>query len=92
MTIYGETTDQLKQKTPLFWRCWYHGMTTKNSSSRSCVAEAMKVNPESPWRPQEVRDDRDMGYLPRKGVNREWKQPKRKTKQNKRILQSTKLK
>ena len=36
---------------------------------------------------QDVRDDRDMGYLPRKAAIREWNQPKRKS-----VWQSTKLK
>ncbi|EDL75167.1 rCG20563 [Rattus norvegicus] len=53
-------------------------MTTKYSSSRSCVPESVKVKPGSPWRPQVVRDPRAMGHLPRKVANREWIQPKRK--------------
>lgn len=28
----GEGAAQLQQKTPAFWKCQYHGMTTKNSS------------------------------------------------------------
>jgi hypothetical protein len=31
-----------------------------------------------PWRPQDVRDARTMGYLLRKTANREWKQTRRK--------------
>jgi hypothetical protein len=31
-----------------------------------------------PWRPQDVRDARAVGYLPRKAANREWNQPRRK--------------
>jgi hypothetical protein len=30
------------------------------------------------WRPQDVKDARAMGYLPRKAANREWNQPRRK--------------
>ena len=30
-----------------------------------------------PWIPQDVRDVRIVGYLPRKAANREWNQPKR---------------
>lgn len=28
----GENAAQLYQRTQQFWRCWYHGMATKNSS------------------------------------------------------------
>jgi hypothetical protein len=31
-----------------------------------------------PWRPQDVQDTRAVGYLLRKGANREWKQPRKK--------------
>jgi hypothetical protein len=31
-----------------------------------------------PWRPQDVRDARAMGYLLKKAANREWNQPRRK--------------
>jgi hypothetical protein len=31
-----------------------------------------------PWRPQDVRNARAMGYLLRKAANGEWNQPKRK--------------
>jgi hypothetical protein len=31
-----------------------------------------------PWRPQNVQDDRAMGYLLRKAAYREWNQPRRK--------------
>ena len=31
-----------------------------------------------PWRPQDVRDARAMGYMLRKAANREWNQPRRK--------------
>ena len=31
-----------------------------------------------PWRPQDIRDARAVGYLLRKAANREWNQPKRK--------------
>ena len=37
----------------------------------------MKVKPGLPWRPQDVGDARVVEYLPRRTVNREWKQPKR---------------
>jgi len=30
------------------------------------------------WRPQDVRDARDAGYMLRKTANREWNQPRRK--------------
>ena len=39
-----------------------------------------------PWRPQDIRDARAVGYLLRKAANREWKQPKRF------VLQSTRIK
>ena len=58
---------QLKQKTPEYWRCQYHGMTTKNSSSSGVestkaysategrtgeVAQALWSSPEDPvWIP-----------------------------------------
>ena len=38
----------------------------------------MKAKPGLSWRPQNIEDDRAMGYLPRKVANREWNQPKRK--------------
>ena len=31
-----------------------------------------------PWRPNDVKDARALGYLPRKAANREWNQPRRK--------------
>jgi hypothetical protein len=37
--------------------------------------EAVKLT--LPWLSQDVRDARPMGYLPRKGTNRWWNQPKR---------------
>jgi hypothetical protein len=30
------------------------------------------------WRPQDVKDARAVGYLPRKTAHREWSQPRRK--------------
>jgi hypothetical protein len=37
-------------------------------------SEAVKVKPGLPWRPQEVRDARAVGNLPRKAAHREWNQ------------------
>ena len=31
-----------------------------------------------PWRPQDIQDARDLGYLLRKVANRQWNQPRRK--------------
>jgi hypothetical protein len=31
-----------------------------------------------PWRPQDVKDAKALGYLLRKAANREWNQPRRK--------------
>ena len=42
------------------------------------LCEAVKAKPGLSWRPQNIEDDRAMGYLPRKVANREWNQPKRK--------------
>jgi hypothetical protein len=53
----------MKQKTLSFWRCQYHGMTTKNSNSRSFVPESVKGKPESPWRSRDIRDAREMVEL-----------------------------
>lgn len=39
--------------------------------------EAVKVKTELLQRPQEVRDDRVVGYLPRRAANSMWDQPKR---------------
>ena len=41
------------------------------------LCEAVKVKPRLPWRPQDVRDARAMGYLLRKAASREWNQSKR---------------
>lgn len=41
--------------------------------------EVVHLNPGLPWRTQDLRDDRVMGYLSRRAANREWKQPKKKT-------------
>jgi hypothetical protein len=49
--------------------------------------ETMKVRHGLPWRPQDVRDARVMGYLPRIADNREWNQPRETS-----VLQSTNLK
>ena len=37
----------------------------------------MKLKPGLPWRTQDVRDARVMGYLLRRAANREWNQPKK---------------
>ena len=42
------------------------------------LCEAVKLKPGLPWRTQDVRDAKIMGYLPRRAANREWNQPKRK--------------
>jgi hypothetical protein len=39
------------------------------------LCEAVKVKSRLPWRPQDVRDARAVGYLQRKAVNREWAHP-----------------
>jgi hypothetical protein len=31
-----------------------------------------------PWKPQDVLNDRGMGYLLRKSANRDWNQPRKK--------------
>jgi hypothetical protein len=40
--------------------------------------EQEAVKSKLPWRPQDVRNARTMGYLLRKTANREWNQPRRK--------------
>jgi hypothetical protein len=45
-------------------------MTTKNSSSKSCVPEAVKVRLGLFWRPLEVRGTGAVEYLSRKALNR----------------------
>jgi hypothetical protein len=42
--------------------------------SQTLKQEAIKLK--LPWIPQDVRDVRDMGYLPRKAANWEWNQLK----------------
>ena len=42
------------------------------------LCEAVKLKPGLPWRTQDVRDARVVGYLPRRAAKREWNQPKRK--------------
>jgi hypothetical protein len=46
--------------------------------SQTLEKETLKLK--LPWRPQDVRDARAMKYLPEEAANREWNQPKRKTK------------
>ena len=41
--------------------------------------ESVKLKSGLSWRPQHAGDDRDMRYLPKKDVNSEQNQPKRKT-------------
>lgn len=43
---------------------------------RPCC-EAVEVKTELLQRPREVRDDRVVGYLPRRAANSMWDQPKR---------------
>ena len=46
-----------------------------------CGSQTLKqeaVTLKLPWRPQDVRDVRAMGYLLKKAANREWNQPRRK--------------
>ena len=38
--------------------------------------ESVKLKPGFSWRIQDVRNTSGLGYLPRRAVNREWKQPK----------------
>ena len=42
------------------------------------LCEAVKENPGFHWRPQDVRDARVMGQLPRRAADWVWSQPKRK--------------
>lgn len=44
----------------------------------SSLHEAVKLKAGFPWRTQDIRDARVMGYLPRIASNREWSQVKRK--------------
>jgi hypothetical protein len=44
--------------------------------SQTLEQEVMKLW--LPWRFQDIRDARAMGYLLRKAANREWNQPRRK--------------
>lgn len=53
----------------LVLKAWFHSML------------AMKFK--LPWRPQDVRESRAMGYLLRKTANREWNQPKKFVEVNK---------
>ena len=46
------------------------------------MCEAMKAKPGLPWRPEDVGDDRAMGYLPKKADNKEWSHPKKKVAVN----------
>ena len=41
------------------------------------MSEALKVKSGLPWRPQDVRDARAVGYLLRRAATREWNQLKR---------------
>jgi len=36
---------KLQQKTPVYWRCQYHGMITKNSSSSGVDQSELRVLP-----------------------------------------------
>jgi hypothetical protein len=40
--------------------------------------EQEAVNLKLPWSPQDDRDVKTVGYLPRKAANRKWNQPRRK--------------
>lgn len=42
------------------------------------LCEAMKLKRGLPWRNQDVRDARVVGYLPRRAADNEWNQSKRK--------------
>ena len=44
--------------------------------SQTLEQEVMKLW--MPWRFQDIRDARAMGYMLRKAANREWNQPRRK--------------
>ena len=39
--------------------------------------DSVKGKPGLPWRPQDVKDARAMGYLPRRAAKRKWEQPRR---------------
>jgi hypothetical protein len=41
------------------------------------MREAMRVKPKLKWRPQKVRDARNVDHLSRKAIGNKWKQPKR---------------
>jgi hypothetical protein len=38
----AESAAQMHQKAPVFWRCQYHGMTTKNSISGECCLPELR--------------------------------------------------
>ena len=61
--------------------CWgqaYVRAVPEWRPSKEAMCEAVKLKPGLPWRTQDVRDARVVGYLPRRAANREWNQPKRK--------------
>jgi hypothetical protein len=39
--------------------------------------EGVRVKPKAQWRPQEVRDAREVKHLPRKATGNKWNQSKR---------------
>jgi hypothetical protein len=41
------------------------------------INEAVKVKSKLQWGPQDVRDVKNMEYLPRKTTGKEWSQPRR---------------
>lgn len=41
------------------------------------LCEAVKMKPESPWRPQDAGDARDTVYLPRRAAEQVWNQCQR---------------
>lgn len=52
------------------------GVSLNGGPERPLCEDVKK--PGLPWRTQDVRDARGMGYLLRRAANREWSQPKRK--------------
>jgi hypothetical protein len=68
---YSAIEDRAGEVTQDLWRSLKDHVWIPDIGTRSCKVEL-------PWRPQDVRDARAIGYLLRKSANREWNHPKRK--------------
>jgi hypothetical protein len=62
---------ELERSCQPFGRAW-------NIMCRCQALEQEAVKLKLPWRPQDFKDFRAMGYLLRKAANREWNKPRRK--------------